>query len=253
MFQHVSSLRSENVPRDAADLLSQRGKGRTSVFKGGGFPTPGTGMPIVSLLRWDSGVVGFGRAGPFEYVGGFTTGTLSNPLVIDENDGKQILGRLRLRLRPELELGASAARGPYLDRRVASAIPDFEDFHQTVAGADWHFGRGHLLLYAEAAWSRWQTPHIGALDTVSGYLEGRYRLAPGFYIAGRLDRMGFSEVNGPDGRPEPWDFPLNRAEIGWGYSWEKNAVIKVALQVNRFEGARALDENILAVQIALRY
>jgi len=256
LYQHATTLRSDNIPRDSAELLSQRGNGRASRYSGGGDPFPGPGMPMVSLLRWDSGVVGFGRAGALEYVAGITNGTFGSPKVVDQNDGKQILGRARVRPHPSFAAGFSAASGPYLDREVAPFLggKDLEGFRQTVVGGDAEFARGHLLLYGEGAWSRWESPNIPEpLDAYSGFIEARYRLWPGLYLAGRLDRMGFSSVEGPGGQPEPWDYPLSRAEFGVGYSFEKLVLFKVVGQLNRFDESDELDEDIIAFQIAVHF
>lgn len=256
MYHHRTTLRPDQLPSNEADLLGQRGHGRAASFQGPGNPFARQGMPMVSLFRWDTGGVAFGKLGPVDYVGGITNGTLSHPEVEDSNEGKQLLGRARLRFSPAWRLGVSAARGPYLDRVVLSGesrLPggDLEDLHQTVAGMDARFARGHLIVDTEAAWSAWDVPTLGTrLDSFSAYLESRYRVSPGLHVAGRLDRIDFSEI-GDAGKP--WDYPLSRVEVGAGYSWEPDIVVKLSMQWNRFEGAPELDEDIVALQIAVRF
>jgi hypothetical protein len=256
LYHHATSLRADNLPQDSADLLSQRGNGRSSRFSGGGVAFPSPGMPMVSLFRWDTGLVGFGRVGKLEYLAGVTNGTLASPRVVDQNDGKQILGRVRFRPHPSFNAGLSAASGAYLDRQLTPHLGGraLEDFGQTTVGVDAEFARGHLLLYGEGGWSRWETPNVSEpLAAYTGFLEARYRLWPGLYLAGRLDRMSFSKIRSPLGERAPWDYPLSRTEFGAGYSFEKRVVLKLTAQLNRFDQADALDEDIVAFQIAVHF
>src|SRR5262249_18723239 len=54
-YQYLTSLRPAAVPASAADLLRMRGWGWRSSFPIGS-TTPRPGVPLVSALRWDSGV-----------------------------------------------------------------------------------------------------------------------------------------------------------------------------------------------------
>ncbi len=256
MYSYETSLRADNIPADADDLLSQRGMGASPEFQGGGVTFPRPGMAMVEIFRWDSGVMGFGAVGRFEYVAGVTNGTLSNPLVEDDNDGNQILGRLRFRPSPAFNAGVSAARGPYLDKVIEDSLDDqsLGSFHQTTVGGDINYARGHVLLYAEAGWSRWESPNIDQpLEAVSAFFEARYRFFPGVYAAGRLDRLSFNDIAAGNGERTRWEFPVTRLEIGAGYSFDRHVVLKLVGQFNRYDEASALDEDIIAFQIVVHF
>ena len=253
MYSYLTSLQPYGVPADVDDLLSQRGQGHYSQFQG--YP-PYAGMPMIEIFRWAAGGIGFGKVGPLEYLGGITAGSLSNPLQVDDDGGTQALGRLRFRPSPAFNAGVSVARGPYLTG-VSDESPydrPRDSFHQTGVGGDFEYARGHLLVYAELAWSRWESPNIAEpLDASSAFIESRYRLLPGLYLAGRLDRLGFGEVTTQDGAREPWDYPLSRVEIGAGLSWERHVLLKLAGQFNWYDDATDLNENIIVSQIVVRF
>jgi hypothetical protein len=91
-------------------------------------------------------------------------------------------------------------------------------------------------------------PAIEPLDAMSMLVEGRYRLWPGFYVAARADRLGFSEIAGI-GRQLPWEAPVRRFEAGIGWSIVRNVVVKAAWQRNEREGGRVRHDSLGALQL----
>jgi len=73
------------------------------------------------------------------------------------------------------------------------------------------------------------------LRAVSTLVEGRYKIAPGLYVAARVDHLGFSEVSTSAGL-QSWDAPVTRAEAGTGISIQRNLLLKLAYQYNRRVG-----------------
>src|SRR6266540_1943386 len=58
---------------------------------------------------------------------------------------------------------------------------------------------GYWILRAEAVWSGWDVPPLAGttndrLDALGLMLEARYKVAPGFYVAGRADHLAFSRL-----------------------------------------------------------
>jgi hypothetical protein len=255
MYSYVTSLRPDNIPAGPDDLLSQRGNGLSPLFRGGGSTSQHPGISMIEIFKWAAGGVGFGRAGRFEYLAGVTSGTLSNPGGVDEGDGAQVLGRVRFLPSSAFNVGASAARGRWLDDIVEDSLDEpLDSYYQTGVGGDFHYARGHLLLYGEAAWSRWDLPNIDEpIDAISAFLETRYRWLPGLFAAGRLDRLSFSEITASNGESAPWEFPLTRLEVGAGFSWERHVILKLVGQFNWYDEATDLDENIIAFQIVVHF
>jgi len=54
---------------------------------------------------------------------------------------------------------------------------------------------------------------------------------PGLYVAARLDRLIFSDVTGTT-QTLPWDAPVERIEVGAGYSIQRNLLLKASFQHN---------------------
>jgi hypothetical protein len=186
-----------------------------------------------------------------------TTGTLSNPLFKDDNSGQQIAGRVSVHPIAGLLLGASAARGPFVSNTAArGAVGDGHDgdFTQTAFGSDVEYSHAYYLVRAEAVFSEWKVPAVGApvIDTplraLGTYVEGRYKVRPGLYVAARADHLGFSKVTGSLG-PQTWDAPVTRIEVGGGYSIQRNLLLKLSCQHNTRDGGRVTRSTLGVVQL----
>jgi len=86
------------------------------------------------------------------------------------------------------------------------------------------------------------------LVAISSLIEGRYKIAPGFYVALRGDRLDYSKVNGTAGMNE-WDAQIWRVETGVGYSLTRNILLKGAWQMNGRDGGRVRKDGLFAAQV----
>jgi hypothetical protein len=233
-YQYLTSLRPDALPASPDELLRMRGRGWLSSFSIGD-PTPAPGVPLVSAFRWDTGVQAHLVGDRMDVAFAVTTGTLANPLVGDDNAGRQLAGRVGLRATPGLLVGASFAHGPFVSRvamDAATTTLTAGDLSQTAWGADLEYGRGHLLVRGEAMLSQWRVPSIPSqLSAWSASLEARQRLAPGLHVAGRIDRLTFSTITGSVGT-RTWDANVTRVELGGGYALQRNLLLKLAAQHN---------------------
>jgi hypothetical protein len=255
-YQYLTSLRPDSLPWSADELLKMRGRGWLTGFSIGS-QTLGNGVPLVSAFRWDTGVQVHAGTDVIDGTVSVTTGTLSNPRVTDDNSAPQVAARVGAHPLPGLVLGVSAAQGPFVSSTAArGAVGDGNDrsFTQTAWGADVEYSRGYYLLRAETIWSQWKLPALGApvLDTPltaqSTYVEGRYKLRPGLYVAARVDHLGFSDIVGSAGT-ESWEAPVTRVEVGAGYSLQRNVLLKVSVQHNTRDGGRVTRSTLPAIQI----
>ena len=163
-YQYLTSLRPDALPADADELLRMRGRGWLSNFSVGN-TTPDRGLALVSAFRWDTGVQVHAANDFIDGAAAVTTGTLGNPLVGDDNAGKQVAGRVALRPTTGLIVGLSAARGPFLTRGAsehAGAAQGASRFTQTGWGADLEYSRDYYLVRFETIVSDWQLPIVKA-------------------------------------------------------------------------------------------
>ena len=253
-YQYLTSLRPDSVPADLGELVRMRGRGWLSAFSiGDRFGHPG--VPMASAFRWDTGVQVSTGWNMVTAAVGLTNGTSSNPRVADDNSGKQVSVRTTVTPVTGLIVGASFARGEFLDRHVRALLsnPDAHDYDQRAAELDVEYSRDHWLARAEVMNSEWTVP-IGTsgaampLRSLASSVEGRYTFAPGLYGAARVEHLGFSQLTTGTETTE-WEAPVTRTEVGIGYYVQHNLIAKTSLQFNRRDGGRVQRSQLLAAQL----
>lgn len=254
-YQYLTSLRPDAIPATAAELLTMRARGWRATYTVGS-SQPGPGVPLISAFRWDTGVQVHWETDAVEATAGVTTGTLSDPQGSDNNDGKQVSGRIAVRPVTGLVLGASGAHGAFLSKAVTRLLADPGAPHdQSALGVDGEYSRGHWLVRGELVWSRWNVPLGGAagraedLDALGAWIEGRYRLTPRITVSGRLDRLGFSRIDVSPGLSPAWEARVRRVETTAGYAIQRNLVARLAVQHNDRLGGRVRSRTYVSGQM----
>ena len=252
-YQYLTSLRTDAVPASTDDLLRMRARGWRASYPIGS-PISGPGVPVASSTRWDTGLQGHWASARVDLTGSVTLGSLSNPRVRDDNDGKQVSGRIGLTPVTGLLIGASAARGAWVD----GEIPGSSHAVQRAVGFDAEYSRAQWLVRGEFVWSEWTLPIALAPDGTravrasSGYAEGRYRITPRIFAGLRGDALGFSEIVGTlfRGKPTEWDAPVQRVEAVGGYYIQRNLIARVGVQKNWRDAGRVRVRTYLTAQLS---
>jgi hypothetical protein len=259
-YQYLTTMRSDAVPANADNLLQARGFGWHVRYPVGN-PYPGPGVPLVDGQRWDAGVeVRIGRE-PLQLAAAVTQGSLSYPRVEDDNDGKQVSGRVQGTPVTGLVLGLSLAAGRYFDRSLDPALPPDQagrTRRQRAAGFDAEYSRGHAMVRAEGIWTDWDLPAIEApfieepVEARSASLEVVYRVVPGLDAAARFDWLGFSDIQGST-RRDSWDAPVSRIEAGLAYALRRGLLVKIVYQYNWRDAGPKGRQGFPAAQILWRF
>ncbi len=254
-YQYLTSLRPDAVPANADELLRMRGRGWLSQFSVGNLEAD-HGVPMVSIFRWDTGIQVQARSDTVDFAAAVTLGTLSNPLVKEDNEGRQFAGRLAFHPVPGLVVGASAASGPFLATSAvrAATTEDPSMFTQRAGGVDAEYSRGHFVVRAETIVSRWTLPPVSApfideplLASVVS-VEGRYKIRPGLYAAARGEHLGFSTITGSSGR-RTWEAPVTRLETGAGWLLQRNLLLKLSYQFNKRDTTRQPRSHLIGTEV----
>lgn len=255
-YQYLTSIRADALPATTDDLLRMRGRGWLSNFPIGN-TAAAPGLPLVNTSRWDTGVQAHGVTGMIDWTGSITAGSLSDPRFRDNNGGRQFAGRAVARPSAAIAIGVSASRGEWLNRSLDDELrgaASTDRSRQIAFGGDAEFSAGPFLVRGEAIRSTWRLPVFGDLHldeplvAISSLLEGRYKLAPGLYVAMRGERLDFSRIRGSRGTAG-WDAQTWRFETGLGYSLTRNLVIKGTWQRNGRDGGRVRQDTLVAGQV----
>lgn len=271
MYHYFSSVRTNQLPADNRDLLDHQGQGQLADytgFMGGGSFIPHNGLPMVYDNCWDVGFAGVGSVGRLEYVVAVTQGTVSAPRFDggDDNDGQQVAFHLGYVPHHSLRLGTSYARGPYLGEDVKPVIEqqgaELEDFEQEIWGFDLEYSVGRLRVIGEAAANRWQAPTVRDaagrredLKNVGWYLEAKYTVLAGLFVAARYGEVSFGNIDDGTGTGSrtPWDADVQRLEVGLGYHFNHRFMTKAAWQENRRSAPVSLDEGFGGLQLIVTF
>jgi hypothetical protein len=256
-YQYLNTLRDDAVPSRTEDLVAQRGRGWLVRYPVGSTESA-PGLPIVNGERWDTGVELRVAGGPLALAVAVTQGSLCRPRVEDDNDGKQLSGRLAWSPGPGLVLGVSGASGEFLGREVQEGFADRArgTWRQDAAAVDVEWSGGRWIARAEGVWARWRLPALDPtviaepVDALSGYVEARYKIRPGLYAAARLERLSFERVPSTLGEAT-WDAPVTRVEAGLGWSPWRRSTLKLAWQHNERDGGRVRRSDLVAGQVVV--
>jgi hypothetical protein len=250
-YQYLTSVRPDAVPATSDDVIRMRARGWRPNYPIGSVQIA-TGLPLITAFRWDTGVQV--RVGPerLNAAAALTNGTVSDPHTRDNNSGKQIAGRVQWQPVFGLTLGGSAAHGAYVADAVlanATQVPRGNGSSQQALGVDVEYSRDHWLMRGEAIWNRWQVPTLSrSLNAASGFVEGRYKILPGIFVAGRVDRLSFSRLPTAT-QNRTWDAPVTRIETGVGYYLRPNFLARGAYQHNWRDGGLVRRRGLLAAQL----
>jgi hypothetical protein len=261
-YQYLTSLRPDAIPASADDLLVMRGRGWRAFYPVGA-QREAPGVPIITAYRWDVGVEASVDTRYIEAAAALTSGTLSNPRVDDDNDGRQISARVGWKPLVGLVIGGSYAHGEWLNGSLRNGLSPVlrpgDRFPQEAFGLDAEYSRDYWLVRGELIRSRWRLPALaspfidGPLDATAGFVESLYRFTPRLFAAARLERLTFSRITGEhqyNGLPETWDAPVSRIEAGGGIYLQRNLITRVVVQRNWRDGGFIHKRTFLSAQIA---
>lgn len=258
MYQYHTDLRSDQVPVRGEDLVANRGQGYFSDYLAPGLTglggIEGHALPVLYENCWDFGAVVIGTAAPIEFAAGVTNGTAADPVMSDTNDGKQVLARIGFSPAPWIRAGVSGSRGPYLYEDVDEVLPagkSVDQYMQKLAAADLELSYGHGVFYSEFLFSRFESPFVGNLDLRGWYFEGKWTVLPGWYIAGRFDRMIFDDVALSGGGVAAWDADVWKRELGIGFKPSKSLVAKLVHQESQINVSPPLVRAFAAAQLSV--
>ena len=254
-YQYLTSLRPDALPVNADELIRMRSRGWLSNFSVGNLEMK-HGLPLVTAFSWDTGVQASTGWRALDFTAAVTSGSLSNPRVDDDNDGKQVAARITFRPVVGLRLGTSFARGQFGARPLVDDIPAEEDrrFMQRAYGADVEYSRDHWLARFDVVLSEWRVPALAEpllpapLRALAVSAEGRYTFLPGMYAAGRAEHLAFNRIRGSSVVTE-WEAPVTRVEVGGGYYIRRNLIARLSVQINRRDGGRVRNDTLPALQL----
>jgi len=119
---------------------------------------------------------------------------------------------------------------------------------------------GHLNLLGEIVRNTWTSPFVvdssgslSDLQSIGWYLEGRYAMSPGLFLASRVEGIKFGNISEGAGGTAAWDDDVGRVEGGVGYYLTDRTIGKLIVQYVDKRGSRGFREAFPAAQLSLTF
>lgn len=253
MYQYHTALVWNIAQLNADDVVAQAGQGQLRPDAGKYY------LPVIDERWWDTGAVALGSSRPFEFSFGVVQGSPSWPAPGNDNTpGQTVLGRLGLVPAAGIRLGVSGADGTWMPAWYSVLLPaggSVRDYRETTLMADAEFAEGPFELRGEAVHRRWETSTAGDLDVDAGYVEARWSLSNGVWLAVRGEAMQFSDVTTAALVTRPWDDDVQRCEGVIGYRLTRDVRLKFGGQrtVRQPFGSSRITNDFLTAGLSLRF
>ncbi|HAM71632.1 MAG TPA: hypothetical protein DCM86_08325 [Verrucomicrobiales bacterium] len=217
--------------------------------------------PLIWGPSYTSGFQVAGVWGAFEYAAELKNAALSSrPEAWDFTDTgfahPTISARLAYRPSPMWCFGVSGSEGSYMRPEAVPTFPDatgIGDYRQYLLGQEASFAWHHFEFWAEVFEGRFEIPRYGNADTVSGYLEGRYKVTPQLYVAMRWNQQWFGEIRNDSGRMRSWGYELRGLDTAVGFRPTAHTQIKLQWSVHQTTWRQLENAHTLAAQFTLRF
>ena len=217
-------------------------------------------VPIVWGPSYTTGLSIAGRLGKFDYAAEIKNAALSsNPEYWDLSernfDHPTFTGRLGFRPNEMWNFGVSASTGGYLSDDAATTVApghSLGDYQEQILAQDLSFEWHHVQLWAECYEARFRIPTVGDADTVSYYLEAKYKVTPQLFAALRWNQQLYGTL--PDnGIDVQWGNDLWRIDAALGYRFTPHTQLKLQYSLQHEQNAAHDLTNLIAGQFTLRF
>jgi hypothetical protein len=162
-------------------------------------------------------------------------------------------GRIAYRPNQTWSFGVSGGGGVYFRPEAAPDLPHPRShYHEYLIGQDITYAWHHLQIWAEIFETRFEEPRLGNADTLSYFIEAKYKFAPQLFAALRWNHQLYGSMrDSPDGGRESWGHDMWRIDSALGYRFTAHTQLKLQYSLQREEAFAA--EHILAAQFTLRF
>jgi hypothetical protein len=171
-------------------------------------------------------------------------------------DRPTVSGRIGFRPNEMWNFGLSASRGAYLRSEAEQTLPvgrGLSDYDQLLVGEDITFEWHHLQIWAEIYEARFEVPLVGDADTLSYFVEAKYKFAPQFFAALRWNQQFFGDVPDGYGGTRPWGGDVSRIDAALGYRFTAHTQLKVQYSFEHEAAEPRESEHLFAAQFTVRF
>jgi hypothetical protein len=124
---------------------------------------------------------------------------------------------------------------------------------QNSLGLDLRWARHDWIVSGEVVLTEFETARSGDLHAASWFVQARYKVSPGVWLAARIGQMLANEAVGPGGAAFAWQSDVWRAELGGGWRIRPNVLLKAGYTFTHTEDDPAAGEHLWGTGIGWRF
>jgi hypothetical protein len=250
-YENLTIVSDDNPPASPADFLARR---RLPDNKD-------EWLPIIWGPVYSTGWSLFGNLGKFDYAFDVKNAALaSHPYAWELNSSlwqyPTVSGRVGFRPTPAWNHGVNFSVGPYLSPDAASELPlgkSVNDYNQITLDYDVSYAWRHWQFWGEVFLSRFEVPNVGNADLLAYYLEAKYKITSGLYVAARWNQELFGSIDNGVGGQEPWDNDMYRIDLALGYRFTRHLQGKLQYSFGHRNAELQQGEQLVAAQLTLKF
>ena len=250
-YENLTPLGDADPPRSPQALVARR---HVSDIKS-------EWLPIIWGPVYATGGSLFGTLGRFDYALDVKNAALSShPYECEPSDAlwhyPNFSGRLGYRPSPAWNHGLSFSVGPYLSQEASDALPggkSISDYDQITFGYDVSFAWRGWQFWAELFVSRFEVANVGNADVLSYYIEAKYKITTGLFVAARWNQELYGSIDDAAGGREPWGNDMYRIDIALGYRFTRHLQTKLQYSFGHRQASLQQGEQLVAAQITARF
>jgi hypothetical protein len=213
-------------------------------------------LPLIWGPSYATGVSVTGSISSYEYAVEVKNASLSSrPAAWDLTrrgfSYPTVTSHLSYRRNQMWKIGISGSEAAYLSDAAQPFLPrrrTIGDYHQILLGQDVSFAWHHWQVWAEIYEVRFELPRLGNADSLSYYIEVKYKFAPQLYAAIRWNQEFFASF---DNSSRSWSPDISRIEAAVTHRFTANTQLKLQYYVEDEQG-RDLGHAI-ATQFTVRF
>jgi hypothetical protein len=164
----------------------------------------------------------------------------------------------RIGYRPDAawSFGVSASRGPYLEEQATPLLPagtDRGDLEQTSVGLDARWAHHNWIISGEFVFSEFETLAAGDLRTAACYLQARWKVRPGIWLAARYGQLFANDATGAGGSDVSWQPDVRRAELAAGWRPNPRLLLKAHYSYTNTSGDPNAGDHLFGAGVGWRF
>jgi hypothetical protein len=250
-YENLTTLSDTEAPSSKHDFVGRRFETDEQYER----------IPIIWGPNYTTGAAVLGSIENFDYAFEIKNAALSSrpdrwqPTEMGWSD-PTYSGRIGLRPNESWKFGASGSVGPYMTTDARPTLPpgkNIDNYNQYTLGQDLTYAWRHFQLWAEVFEARFEIPTVGQADTLSYYIESKYKVTPQLFAALRWNQQFYGMVAGGNGDQQRWGNDIWRVDAALGYRFTNFLQGKIQYSFGHQEMNVQQGEQLVAAQLTLKF